>query len=551
MGRNWWKEAVFYQVYPRSFKDSRGDGVGDIPGIIQKIDYIEKLGVDAVWLNPVYNSPQADNGYDVRNYRKIDPEFGDMEDWAELRDELHSRGIKLVMDLVANHTSDEHRWFQKSRNRDGKYTDYYFWREGRNTKNTDYESSRGPEDEVPPNNWESFFGGPAWSYDQERGEWYLHLFDPKQPDLNWRNPDVREEIKGVMRFWLEKDVDGFRMDAINVISKPEGLPDGDAEEEQTGLKHYMNGPEVHEYLHELSKVSKRYGAVTVGEMSTLNVEQARKYTRPDRDELDMVFHFEHMDIDHTEPWWKLKEWELSDLKKVLGRWQNGLEKGWEGLYWGNHDQPRPVSRFGSEDYRAESAKLLATIQMTLKGTPFVYQGEEIGMTNFPFERQDQLRDVEMLRKIEVSGKSFEEVAEAVNYRTRDNARTPMQWNREENAGFTPGTPWIEVNPNHAEINAESQLNDPGSVFNHYRELIQIRKNNPVLIYGSYNEISTENPVYVYRRRLEDAEAVTVLNFSSSETRQPVDVEGFELLTNNYSDENSKLRPYEARIYLKD
>ena len=556
--REWWKEAVVYQIYPRSFNDSDGDGVGDLRGIVEKIDYLDDLGVDVVWLTPVYDSPQVDNGYDIRDYRSIDDAYGTMSDWEALRDGLHDRGIRLIMDLVVNHTSDEHEWFQRSRRGEGKYRDYYYWRDG------------SPEE--PPNNWESFFGGSAWCYDEEREAWYLHLFDEKQPDLNWRNPDVREDVYEMMRWWLEKGIDGFRMDVINLISKPEGLPDGDEEGGVTGTEHFVTGPRAHEYVDEMNeRVLSDYDLMTVGETLDVTVEDARQFVGENGSGLDMVFSFEHVSIDEgDEGPWDVAEWDLHDLKEVTTHWQEGLsgDDDWNSLYLSNHDQPRQVSRFGDDgEYRRESAKLLATYLHTLQGTPFVYQGEELGMTNTPFESVDEYRDEATIQKIRAAKETgriagYDQIKDAVMFWSRDNARTPMQWSDDEHAGFTEGGPWIKVNPNYESINVEAERGDEDSVLSYYRRLIDLRETHPVLVYGEYELLLEDDPdVFAYRRTLEDApeELLVVLNFFDREPSftLPANVryDEAQLLLGNYGSprdadpDSFDLRPYEARVYL--
>ncbi|QLG29261.1 alpha-glucosidase [Halorarum halophilum] len=553
--RQWWKEATAYEIYPRSFYDSTGNGVGDLPGIYEKLDYLDDLGVDLLWLTPVYDSPLADFGYDIRDYRSILPEYGTMDDWERVRDGLHDRDIRLVMDLVVNHTSDEHTWFQQSRREVDPYTDYYIWREG--------------ESGDPPNNWESLFGGSAWTYDEVRGEYYLHLFDEKQPDLDWRNPAVREDVYEMMRWWLDRDVDGFRMDVVNLLSKTEGFPDGDAGSVVTGSEHFINGPRMHEYLREMDErvLSNYDDIVTVGEMPGVSVDGAREYVSDGP--LDMVFHFEHMRLDAGEgDAWDFRDWELSDLKETFTRWQTGLaEDGWNALYLNNHDQPRMVSRFGDEEYRVTSAKLLGTLLHTLRGTPFVYQGEEIGMTNVPFESAGQFADVETLRYVErmlerddVEG--FADISEAVRYGSRDNARTPMQWSDEPNGGFTTGEPWLAVNPNYPEVNVEDARADPNSVWHYYRRLADLREEHDVLVYGRYDLVAPEHPqIYSYLRSLGDERALVVLNFFGDEPRfdlpESIEYGEADLLLANYDVERPAppdafdLRPYEARVYRLD
>lgn len=542
---SWWKEAVFYQIYPRSFNDSDGDGVGDIPGIVEKIEYIDELGVDAVWLNPVYESPQVDYGYDVSDYRSVHDEYGTMGDLEGLLEELHGRDIRLVMDLVVNHTSDEHDWFAKSRERDKKYSDYYVWREGK--------------DGGPPNNWESAFGGSAWTYDEKREQYYLSLFHESQPDLNWRNPDVRDDVVEMVGWWLEKGVDGFRMDVINLLSKPEGLPDGDPERDWVGSEHFANGPMIHEYLTELcERAFEPHDAFTVGETPEITPEDAEEYSQ---DGLDMVIPFEHMELDHGDDVdWFVTDVDLLELKDVFSRWQEA--DCWTSLYWNNHDQPRAVSRFGDDEgYRVESAKMLATLVFTLRGTPFVYQGEEIGLTNTEFESLDEMRDTGTIERAETAMEElgieeFDSVSEIVNRWARDNARTPMRWTDGEGAGFTDAgvEPWIKINTNHEGINVEEARRDEDSVWGYYRELVEMRKENPVFVHGDYEVVDEEHPeVYAYERSLEDDRALVVLNFFDGEATftESARYDTDEPLVGNYdvdgsSDEN--LRPYEARVY---
>jgi glycosidase len=560
--RRWWKEAVVYQVYPRSFKDSDGDGVGDLPGITERVDYLDALGVDVVWLCPVYESPGADNGYDISDYRSIAPEFGTMDDWEALLEALHARDMRLLMDLVVNHTSDEHEWFRKSRRRHDRYVDYYYWRDGG-------EDEHG--EPVPPNNWGSFMGGSAWTYDRTRGQWYLHLFDEKQPDLNWRAPDVRDEVASLVEWWLEKGIDGFRLDAINLISKPDGLPDGSGELRPTGFELFSNGPRVHEYLRELyDRTFSNYDAMTVGEMGETTVEIAGEYLGEDGDGLDMVFHFEHMDVDvgprgrwDPEGW---GEWSLPEFKRIITRWQTELD-GWNAGYLGNHDQPRIVSRFGDDGrYRVESATLLATFLLTTRGTPFVYQGEEIGMTNAEFERLDDLDDPMMIGAVEdalAAGEvdSADELRDFWNYHSRDHARTPMQWSDDEHAGFTTGEPWLDVNGNYTGINVEAARADGSSVWHHYRRLIALRRDEDVLVYGEYDLLLPDDEqVYAYTRTLDDERMLVVLNWSDEPATVDLDGTDGEFdrsepspCLSNYDGtsagpDGSPFRPYEAIVY---
>ena len=546
--RTWWKEAVVYQIYPRSFYDSDGDGIGDLQGVIEKLDYVADLGVDVVWLNPVYESPQRDNGYDISDYRAIDETFGDMDTWRRLLDGVHDRDMKLVMDLVVNHTSVDHEWFQRSRRGNPEYDGFYHWRAG--------------EDGAPPNNWESFFGGAAWEHDDARGEQYLHLYDTSQPDLNWENEDVREAVYDVVDWWFQQGIDGFRMDVINLLSKADGLPDGDPESEWVGAEHFVDGPELLDYLVELEeRVLSQYDAMTVGEMPQLTAEEATTYTGVDGP-LDMVFHFQHTKLDYgPEGRWSVGDWDLRELKRITGQWQTELEDaGWNALYWENHDQPRVVSRYGDPaDYRRESAKLLGTFVLTLRGTPFVYQGQELGMTNAPFESPSDLRDVDAInhaRELMTEREcDYEEIRHIVEYRTRDNARTPMQWTAGEHAGFTEGEPWIDVNPNYAEINVEHERSDPESVLAYFRELIELRSSRPTLIYGDFEDLLPEHDqVYAYERRLDDDRIVVVLNVSGdvSTVELPIDTGG-DCLLSNYDEASGSLseptlRPYEAGVF---
>ena len=580
--RAWWKEAVVYQIYPRSFNDADGDGIGDIPGIVEKLDYLDSLGVDVVWLCPVYESPNVDNGYDVSDYRAILDTFGTMTDWEELLEGLHDRGIKLVMDLVVNHTSDEHEWFVKSRAGEDDYDDYYVWREGEAVPEEAYEEGLyDPADyglprdarERPPNDWESFFGGPAWTYDDERGEWYLHLFDRKQTDLNWDCDRLREEVFEMMEWWFEKGIDGFRMDVINLISKPEGLPDGaDDDAIVRGADRFVNGPRVHEYVREIHEEAVPDDAMTVGEMVELSVDEAKEFLGPDGDGMSMAFNFDHMRLDFGPGGgrWSRGDWSLGELRETITRWQTGLDgEGWNSLYLNNHDEPRMVSRFGDHEHRRKSAKLLATLLYTLQGTPYLYQGEELGMTNYPFSSLEEIRDVDTLKNVaqlERAGRfvSDDDLLNLVRYRSRDNARTPMQWSADEHAGFTDGEPWIPVNPNHEEINAEAEREDPESVWHYYRDLIDLRHAEDVLVYGSYElHLPDHDRLWVFTRTLtDDADRVdertlTVLNFGRDETRfePPAAVAGEadELLVSNYPVESTTvdaetLRPWEARVY---
>lgn len=552
MEKKWWKDCVVYQIYPRSFCDSNGDGIGDIPGITSKLDYLKELGVDVIWLSPVYQSPNDDNGYDISDYQAIMKEFGTMEDFDEMLAAAHERGIKLVMDLVVNHTSDEHRWFVESRKSvDNPYRDYYIWRPAKDGKE--------------PNNWGSCFSGPAWEYDAETEMYYLHLFSKKQPDLNWDNPAVREEVFQMMNWWLDKGVDGFRMDVISLISKKPDLPDG-----VPGINGYAtfnepaNGPHVHEYLQEMrEKVLNRADTITVGECSGVTLEEAKKYARSDGKELNMVFQFEHMDVDADGTnKWSDKKMDLRDLKEILTKWQKGLEDiAWNSLFWENHDQPRSVSRFGNDgEYRETSAKMLATCLYMMQGTPYIYQGQELGMTNVPFEKIEDFRDLDSINAYyeltEQGVFTKEEMLRYLRYKSRDNARTPFQWNAEENAGFTTGTPWIMVNPNYKEINAEEQLERADSVFHYFQKLIQLRKEHEIIVYGTYDLLLPESKeIYAYTRTLGEKKMLVICNFAAEqvEFETPDAFLQGEILICNYEDAsvraNMTLRPYEAVVVM--
>ena len=559
MEKRWWKESVVYQIYPRSFCDSNGDGIGDLNGITSKLDYLKELGVDVIWLSPVYKSPNDDNGYDISDYQDIMDEFGTMEDFDRMLATAHEKGIKIMMDLVVNHTSDEHKWFIESRkSTDNPYRDYYIWRPAK-------------EDGSLPNNWGSCFSGPAWEYDKTTDMYFLHLFSKKQPDLNWDNPVVRQEVFDMMNWWLEKGVDGFRMDVISLISKeqPE-LPD-----KEPGINGYAtfnvsaNGPHVHEYLQEMrQKALNNADTITVGECSGVTLEEAKKYARSDEKELNMVFQFEHMDVDSDEKAgkWTTRKMDLRDLKKILTRWQKGLQDiAWNSLYWENHDQPRSVSRFGndSDEYREISAKMLATCIHMMQGTPYVYQGEELGMTNCPFNTLENFRDLESINafhELTEQGKmTEEEMMAAIGYKGRDNARTPMQWDDSANAGFsgTDATPWIMVNPNYTKINAKDQVSREDSVFKYYQKLIRLRHESDLIVYGTYDLIlDDDKDIYAYIRTLGDEKLIVYCNFSENtrEVELPEEFTDGKILISNYNDakvsEKITLRPYEAIVIQK-
>lgn len=557
MEKKWWKESVVYQIYPRSFKDSNGDGIGDLNGITEKMDYLRELGINVIWLSPVYQSPNTDNGYDISDYQAIMEEFGTMEDFDRMLQSAHDHGIRLVMDLVVNHTSDEHPWFVESRkSKDNPYRDYYIWREGRDGKE--------------PNNWGSCFSGSAWKYDAATDMYYLHLFAEKQPDLNWDNPKVRQEVFHMMDWWCKKGIDGFRMDVISMISKDPALPDGPVN--GSGYGDYgpyaVNGPHVHEYLQEMNReVLSKYDLMTVGECSGVTIEEAKKYANQDGRELNMVFQFEHMDLDGGESFkWNDRKINLVELKQVLTKWQTELAgTAWNSLFWDNHDQPRIVSRLGDDstrEYREASAKMLGLCLHMMQGTPYVYQGEELGMTNVPFETLEDFRDIESINayhELTESGQvSPEDMMRFLRYKSRDNARTPMQWDDSENAGFTEGTPWIMVNPNYKEINAKEQMARPDSVFHFYQKLIRLRKEREIIPYGEYELLLPEDPdLYVYTRALGEQKLLVICNFRKEEKAFTLP-EGFdprkgEILIGNYPDRELQntmtLKAYEALAIL--
>ncbi|UZJ77429.1 glycoside hydrolase family 13 protein [Fictibacillus sp. KU28468] len=555
MKKKWWKESVVYQIYPRSFMDSNGDGIGDLQGIISKMDYLKDLGIDVIWLSPVYKSPNDDNGYDISDYQEIMDDFGTMEDWEEMLAACHERGIKLIMDLVINHTSDEHPWFIESRSsKDNPYRDFYIWREGKGGRE--------------PNNWESIFSGSAWQYDEQTDEYYLHLFSTKQPDLNWENEKVRQKLYELVQWWVDKGIDGFRVDAITHIKKAPGLEDLP----NPGNKRYvpswdghLNQPGIQDFLKELKEnVFMNDKIMTVGETPGVSPEGAREYVDEEIGKFNMVFQFEHMGLDQTEESkWDLAPWKLSDLKDVLTKWQKGLEgSGWNSLYLENHDQPRSVSRFGNDkEYHNKSAKMLAAFYQFMQGTPYIYQGQEIGMTNVQFESIEDYRDVEILnlyREAQLDGKSVPEIMKSIYVKGRDNARTPMQWKDAENGGFSEGTPWISVNPNYPEINVVQQLADENSILNFYKKLIQLRKEHSIIVYGTYDLVLDGHPdVYAYTRTLDNEKLTVLCNFSSQCTQvelpESLKDDKAVLLISNYEYsgsglKNCELQPFEVRVF---
>ncbi|MNM13142.1 Oligo-1,6-glucosidase [compost metagenome] len=553
---NWWKESVVYQIYPRSFKDSNGDGIGDLQGIISKLDYIQELGADVVWLSPVYKSPNDDNGYDISDYRDIMDEFGTMADWEQLLQDVHERGMKLIMDLVVNHTSDEHNWFMESRSsKDNAYRDYYIWHPG--------------TDGRPPNNWESVFSGSVWQYDEKTEEYYLHLYSAKQPDLNWENPKVREDVYDMMHFWIQKGIDGFRMDTITTLSKTPGFPDAPQVKEgpfQPATQYYINGPRLQDYLAEMKReVLSKYDLMTVGETPGATPEEALSLTDEETGVMNMLFQWEHIEADPgTGGKWGEDTWSMPEFRQAMTKWQIELEsRGWNTLYLSNHDQPRQVSRFGNDgEYRGESAKMLATCLHMMKGTPFVYQGEELGMTNVAFETIEEYRCVEtrnMYRAAIEAGGDHDSLMKAIHRKSRDNGRTPMHWSADANGGFTTGTPWIGVNPNYPKINAERQLGDPDSVFQYYKRLIALRREFPVIQWGTYQVILEDDPyVYSYSRVMDEQTLLVICNFSDQPRSFGWDAlhayTRKQLLIGNYNpgvelESDMTLRPYEAAVYL--
>ena len=545
--RKWWKEEVIYQIYPRSFKDSNGDGIGDLRGIISKLDHLVNLGVDIIWLSPIYASPNDDNGYDISDYYAIHPEFGTMEDFDELLKQIHAKGMKLIMDLVVNHTSDEHKWFQESRkSKDNPYRDYYIWKEGK--------------DGGPPNNWPSFFGGSAWKYDELTDEYFLHLFTQKQADLNWENPRVREEVKATLKFWLDKGIDGFRMDVIPLISKRLDFADHNYKNLNDVIKNiYSNGPKVHEYINEMYRdVLSYYDIMTVGEGPGISKEVGINYVGHDRDELNMIFHLDHMFLGHG-PKGKFDpvEYTWCDIKQIFRDWYKAMgSSGWLSIFLDNHDFPRLVSRFGNDiEYRKESAKLLATMILTLRGTACIYQGSELGMNNVAFENIEDYQDVEthnFHKEYKKEGYTTETFLKMVHSHGRDNARTPFQWDDSDNAGFTTGDSWIKINPNYKEVNAYKVLEDKNSIFYYYKELLAYRKSNLTLIYGDWLEIEQESKdLFCYDRKDDEGHFRILLNHSNNENDFDIDLQDFVLEIQGVTNQsNDKLLPWEARIYRK-
>lgn len=544
------RKSTVYQIYPRSFYDTNGDGFGDLKGVTAKLDYIKELGVDYIWMTPFFVSPQYDNGYDVEDYYNIDPRYGTMEDFEELSKEAEKRGIKLMLDMVFNHTSSNHEWFQKALAGDEKYKNYYIFKKGK-------------EDGSAPTNWESKFGGNAWEYVPEMDEYYLHLFHVKQPDLNWDNPEVREEVKKIVRFWMEKGVKGFRFDVVNLISKDKYEDDYEGD----GRRFYTDGPNIHKYLKELNEGSfgQDVEIITVGEMSSTSMENCFGYAGADSNELSMVFNFHHLKVDFMgNEKWVLVPVDFMKLKNILFSWQIGMAENnaWNAVFWCNHDQPRPVSRFGNvEEYWKESAKMLATLVHGLRGTPYIYQGEEIGMTNTDFTSIEQFADVESLNYYEIlqqKGLSKEDALRIIQIHSRDNGRTPMQWNEEVHGGFTTGTPWIATNSNHVTINAKNQMVDEDSIFNYYKKLVQLRKEVDVIAYGDIKPVDEKNTsVFAYERIYENEKMLVVCNFYKNEViwDSKMELDGYEILLSNYPEQiiqNGKitLKPYEAVMLYK-
>ena len=549
MNQAWWKEAVVYQIYPKSFKDTTGSGTGDLKGVMSKLDYLKELGVDVIWLTPVYQSPQHDNGYDISDYYSIDESYGTMEDFEELLHETHKRDMKLIMDLVINHTSTEHEWFkQAASSKDNEFRDFYIWKDGIDGKE--------------PNNWQSKFGGPAWDYDEKTDQYYLHLFDKTQADLNWENEKVRQKLYEMIGFWAEKGIDGFRLDVINLISKNQAFPNDDIGD---GRRFYTDGPRIHEFLQEMNEaVLAPYQLMTVGEMSSTTLDSCILYTQVDRKELDMTFQFHHLKVDYPngEKWTKAP-FDFIQLKEILTHWQVGMDKGdgWNALFWCNHDQPRIVSRLGDDEkYHGESAKMLATTLHMMNGTPYIYQGEELGMTNPNFEALEDYRDVESLNAYHLmkeAGKSEKEIMGILQQKSRDNSRTPMQWSADSQAGFTAGTPWIPLASNYPEINVEAAVADKNSVYYHYQALIALRKKYDIIVHGDYRPLlDSHQHVFAYTRNWNSEKILVVSNFYAEEVTvnfTDEKKEEIEIILSNYPDSTKNiadvtLRPYESIVY---
>lgn len=550
--KDWYKELVVYQIWPRSFCDGNGDGIGDLQGVLSKMDYLQELGINCVWFSPLYPSPNADFGYDIADYKNIHPDYGDLELFKTVLDEAHKRGIKVIMDLVVNHTSDEHQWFINSLDKNSPYHDYYIWRKGR------------LGGKLPPNNWLSCFEGGAWEYNKNLNEYYLHVFAKKQPDLNHDNPKVRQEVKDVMKFWLDMGIDGFREDVITFISKRKGLPDGIPLPVGTGIEHYMDGPNIHKYLSEYREVTDQYDCFTVGEAPMMTPAKALNYIDERNKELDLMFHFQHIEADAFLIDYLQKPFDLKSMKRAFTSWQNKINgRAWNTLYIENHDHPRIISRYGSEKYRTQSGKMLANMYMLQQGTPFIYQGQEIGMLNTRLDSIDEYEDVFVKNNYEVAknklhmkeSKCFELAVKS----TRDNARTPVQWDDSENAGFTTGKPWFPVNKNYHEINAKKEAENPDSILNHYKKLIKFKKENPVAVYGDYKEhYKNSSKLYVYERNYKGSRLLVINSFTEDNVAFEAP-KGFELdkgkaILCNYPNptvqgNGFKTRPYETRVYL--
>ncbi|MDF2884044.1 MAG: alpha,alpha-phosphotrehalase [Clostridiaceae bacterium] len=556
MNEFWWRKSVVYQIYPKSFKDTTGNGIGDLQGIINKLDYIKNLGVDVIWLTPIYESPQRDNGYDISDYYKIDSQYGDMNTFENLLSEAHKRNLKIILDMVVNHTSIEHNWFKEScKSKNNPYRNFYIWKDGKNN--------------VAPNNWQSKFGGSAWKYDETSGQYYLHLFDTTQADLNWENPELRKSVYDMMNFWLDKGVDGFRLDVINLLSKDQAFPDDTLNTPlEDGRKYYTDGPKIHTLLKGVNKnvFSKYNNMLTVGEMSSTSIDNCVKYTNPEEKELSMSFSFHHLKVDYPNgEKWSAAPFDFIKLKQIISDWQYGMIKGngWNALFWCNHDQPRVVSRFGNDkEYHNESAKMLATTIHLLQGTPYIYQGEEIGMTNPNFDKIQDYRDVESINAYDIlkaKGKSEKEIMDILKQKSRDNSRTPMQWNDSKNAGFTDGTPWINVSSNFLNINADNALKDKNSIFYYYKKLIELRKEYDIIAYGDFELILKNDPqIFAYIRSYKNEKLLVVNNFYAKDTTftppKDINLEGkSQILISNYSDTQDNinefvLRPYESAVF---